>query len=183
MTSDWSKFLLVSNCDTVIFQHSVYIEFSLASDSLCTCSLLILKKFLNFLIMFYVVSYLVPVSLYQHLITSYFRKPINNWERCPSLQFLLSVSFFIPLVPFSFLLAFYLFKSISAISLLLFDLSIKASICFHVFLFGFWARCLSHLIQFKKKKKNFLKLFITHILCRVQSFVLICVFQLIPVHC
>lgn len=104
--------------------------------------------------MFYVVSYLVPVSLYQHLITSYFRKPINNWEKCPSLQFLLSVSFFIPLVPFSFLLAFYLFKSISAISLLLFDLPIKASICFHVFLFGFWARCLSHLIQFKKKKKS-----------------------------
>ena len=56
--------LLVSNCDTIIFQHTVYTDCSLASDSLCIYWLLTLKKLLNVLIMFYIVSYLVPKSLY-----------------------------------------------------------------------------------------------------------------------
>lgn len=61
-------------------------------------------------------------------------------------------------------------------------LTIKGSICFHVFLFGFLVRCISHLIQLKKKKKVFLKLFIIHFLCRVQSFILIYMFQFITVN-
>ena len=117
-----------------------------------------IKKLLNVLIMFYIVSYLVPKYLYYHLITTYFRKPINNWERCPSQQFRLSVSFF-PLVSFSFLLAFYLFKSISAISVLLFDLPLKqafVSMCFflvferdvYLILFSFFKKSLPKVFRY-----------------------------------